>query len=245
MNFSSIANDTSLGRLLRLPLKVVPRTAVVPILQGRLRGKKWVTGSSDHGCWLGSYEFVKQQFISDRVSAGAVVYDIGAHVGFYTLLFSELVGQEGRVFAFEPAPENFAYLQRHLQLNRCRNVTSVPVALGQSTGTASFETRVASSAAGHLSETGLLQVPVFRLDEWVQQQRAPFPDYLKIDVEGAEAGVLSGAREMLRVRKPMIFLATHGPEVHSQCCRFLSELGYTLQSLTSASVEQTSELVAV
>lgn len=245
MNFSAISNQTPLGRLLRLPLKCIPRSVVVPIVQGRLRGKKWIAGSSDHGCWLGSYEFVKQRLIADMVSPGAVVYDIGAHVGFYTLLFAELVGTQGRVFAFEPVPENFAYLQRHIQLNQCRNITSVQVALGQSTGIATFETRVASSAAGHLSATGGLCVSIFRLDDWVRQQQAQMPDYLKIDVEGAEAGVLDGSRELLRARKPTIFLATHGPEVHAQCCRLLGELGYTLRSVTSASVEQTSELMAV
>lgn len=245
MNFSGLSNQTFPGRLLRLPLKLIPREAVLPIVQGRLRGKRWIAGSSDHGCWLGSYEFEKQRLIADMVGPGAVVYDIGAHVGFYTLLFSELVGTEGRVFAFEPVPENFAYLQRHIELNQCRNATSVPVALGQSTGTANFEIGVASSAVGHLSETGQLSVPVFRLDDWMRLQQARLPDYLKIDVEGAEAWVLEGARELLSSRRPVIFLATHGCDVHRQCCHLLSKLGYTLRSITAASVEQTSELVAV
>jgi hypothetical protein len=53
MNFSSIPFTSPVGKLLRLPLRVVPKRAVVPLLQGELRGRRWIVGSSMHGCWLG------------------------------------------------------------------------------------------------------------------------------------------------------------------------------------------------
>ncbi len=74
------------------------------VVQGPLRGKRWIAGSSNHGCWLGSYELAKQRKVIELVRPGMVCWDVGAHVGFYTLLFAELVGPLGRVFAFEPLP---------------------------------------------------------------------------------------------------------------------------------------------
>jgi len=59
MNFSAISNKNIFGKILRFPLRFIPTKVVVPILQGTLKGKKWIVGSSNHGCWLGSYEYEK------------------------------------------------------------------------------------------------------------------------------------------------------------------------------------------
>lgn len=60
MDFSGISNQTLIGKALRYPLKLIPQQMRIPILQGQLKGKKWIVGSSQHGCWLGSYEYDKQ-----------------------------------------------------------------------------------------------------------------------------------------------------------------------------------------
>lgn len=86
-----------LGKLLRLPLKLIPDKTVLPVLQGKLKGKKWIKGSSINGCWLGTYEFDKQQLFQDYVKPGMVIYDVGANAGFYTLLSSVLTGNSGKV----------------------------------------------------------------------------------------------------------------------------------------------------
>ncbi len=243
MNFSGIDSVNLIGRLLRWPLRLIPRETILPILQGKLRGRKWISGSSNHGCWLGSYEFDKQKFMTKTVHAGTVAYDIGANVGFYTLLFSVLVGDQGSAVAFEPVLSNVAFIQRHLQLNHRRNVQVYQVALGQTTGEALLELGVNNSMA-RLSATGSVRVPLYRLDDWRQQFQARPPTYLKIDVEGAEAEVLDGARLTLIEYRPAIFLATHGLGVHRRCLAILGELGYQLQSLTSASIDVTDEVFA-
>jgi hypothetical protein len=97
-NLSGISSETFIGKMLRVPLRLIPRTLVLPILQGALRGKKWTAGSATHGCWLGSYEYHKQKALQQRLKAGEVVYDIGANVGFYSLLSSVLVGNRARLF---------------------------------------------------------------------------------------------------------------------------------------------------
>jgi hypothetical protein len=130
INFSGISCSKFVGQALRLPLRLVPRGAVVPIIQGPLRGRRWVVGSSNHGCWLGSYELAKQRTIIDLVRPGWTCWDVVANVGFYTLLFSQLVGPRGRVVAFEPAPANIPQLERHIRINGCANVDLVKTAVG-------------------------------------------------------------------------------------------------------------------
>lgn len=106
IKFSAVRNSTLLGRALRLPLRLIPDDTVVRIVQGPLRGKRWIAGSSNHGCWLGSYELAKQKKVIELVRPGMVCWDVGAHMGFYTLVFAEVSGLAGRVFAFEPLPRS-------------------------------------------------------------------------------------------------------------------------------------------
>ena len=132
-------SGTFLGRMLRLPLSLVPKTAVVPILQGPLKGKRWIVGSGIHRLWLGSYEPSKMAVAAELTSTGAIVFDIGANVGIYTLLFSARAGQSGRVVAFEPSPRNVAYLKQHLTLNDASNVEVVEAAVSDAVGRSSFD----------------------------------------------------------------------------------------------------------
>ena len=93
MNITGISATTWLGKLLRLPLNLIPKKAIVPILKGRLKGKKWIVGSGIHRFWLGTYEWHHHTSVFEkRIKEGGIVFDIGAHVGFYTLLASVLVG---------------------------------------------------------------------------------------------------------------------------------------------------------
>jgi len=243
LNFSAISNRDLIGKLLRLPLKLIPSDKILPILQGGLKGKKWIVGSSNHGCWLGSYEYEKQTLFNRIITVGSVVYDIGAHVGFYTLLASALVGPRGKVIAFEPLPRNIRYLKEHLRLNRCDNVLVVEVAVGDESGIASFE-EGPNSYTSHLSPKGCFKVKTVRLDDLVLSGEIPLPDYMKIDVEGAEFLVLSGAKSILSNYHPTIFLATHGSVVHQKCCEFLKSIGYDLQSINEKNIDETDEIIA-
>lgn len=242
MNLSGISSQTVLGRLLRLPLRMIPSDTVLPILQGVLRGKKWVSGSGHHGCWLGSYEYDKQRLFARSISSGEVVFDIGAHAGFYTLLASTLVGRAGRVIAFEPLPDNLVHLQKHLNINGIDNVQVIEAAVSDSEGQARFEIGDGSTT-GKLSTAGELTVRTVSLDALFSAGQIPIPSVIKMDIEGAEYKALLGARSMLEQHHPMIFLATHGPDVHDSCCKYLSSIGYELMSITGESVADTDELL--
>jgi FkbM family methyltransferase len=210
-----------LARLLRLPLRLVPKRAVVRILSGRLAGARWVVGAGTHGCWLGTYEAEAQASFAAHIKRNDVVYDIGANVGFFTLLAARLVGEGGHVYAFEPLPRNLDFLRRHVALNKLTNVTILPVAVAATAGVLKFA-EGANPSMGGLSATGALEVPTVALDEL---QHRP-PRFMKIDVEGAESDVLAGATKTLRTHHPTIHLSTHGWEQNERCTATLRAEGY-------------------
>ncbi len=228
LNLSGISHSTVLGRALRFPLKFIPAGLKIPILQGKIRGKLWIVGSANHGHWLGSYEFQERSLFEKTVKKGKVVFDIGAHAGFYTLLASELVGSQGKVFSFEPLPRNLFYLREHLRLNHISNVTVLEKAVSDLCGTAFFDTRQPSSM-GHFHQNGNLEIQTVSLDELIARKIILPPDYIKIDVEGAEFLVLTGARETLRAYGPVIFLAVHSQQLCKKCCDLLHSSGYRLE----------------
>lgn len=217
----------------------------IPILHGKLKGKRWIVESFINlGCWLGTYEHEKQSLFAETVTEGAVVYDIGAHVGFYTLLASAIVGQRGKVVAFEPLPRNLYYLNKHLLLNNCENVKVVEAAVAEESGTAFF-TEGSSSSMGRLSLAGKIEIPKVALDDLVLSGRISPPEYIKIDVEGAELLVLAGAKKTLRDFAPVIFLSTHGVDIHRQCIEFLKSTEYQLRGMGGKCIDNTDKIIAV
>ena len=243
MNFSRLSNQSLVGKILRQPLKLIPAKTHLRILQGRLRGKHWIAGSSIHGCWLGSYENDKQRLVESTMMPGDIVFDIGANVGFYTLLASELVGPKGHVYSFEPVPRNINFLKEHLRLNQVTNTTIIETAVSDINGEAYFDDSP-NNSMGRLAISGGRRVRTVTIDSLVREGQLPRPDCLKIDVEGAEAQVLAGAQSTLRAFHPKIFLATHGSGPHRECCEQLWSLGYQLDGIGSKVISQCDELFA-
>lgn len=243
MDFSKISYRSFLGRLLRLPLRLIPAGSVLPILQGRLRGKKWIVGAGEHGYWLGSYELRKRKAFEAEIRPAAVVYDIGANVGFYTILAADLVGPAGRVYAFEPLGRNVDYIRRHAALNRFENIEVFEAAVADQGGEAFFDPG-ASIATGHISETGTVKVRQMSLDELLAAGEIFPPDIIKVDVEGAEHAVFRGAQKLVEQFQPLIFLDTHGREVHDQTVQFLTDKGYGIEILDGRPLAESKELIA-
>jgi FkbM family methyltransferase len=220
-----------LGKILRLPLALLPKNSVVPILAGPLKGKKWVVGSSVHGCWFGSFESQKQQRVAEALRRGQVMYDIGANAGLYSLLAAAAVGPAGRVFAFEPVEENVHYLKRHLELNGISNCSVVRAAVCSEDGAKQFDFSNDLST-GRLSAQGTECVPTIRLDSFLSADRERRrPHFVKIDVEGGEAQVLEGALSLLAEYSPIVSVATHTTELDVYCNNLLRSLGYTVQQI--------------
>jgi len=243
VDISRISRASLLGRVLRAPLSFIPKAAIVRVLQGPLAGKRWIVGSATHGAWLGTYEYGKQRLFARSIQPGMVIFDIGANVGFYTLVASVRTGERGRVYAFEPVPRNIGFLRQHLAHNGTRNVEIVEAAVSDTSGVTAFE-EFESPAMGRIGPAGRLQIRTVALDEIVLDHGVPMPDVLKIDIEGGEQRALEGARRILERRHPLIFLATHGEQVHADCSALLTGLGYVLSGVGGEAPDGTDELVA-
>jgi FkbM family methyltransferase len=226
---------SAVGRLLRLPLKAIPPERPLRILRGPLRGRRWIPGASVHGCWLGTFERYEQELLMRLTRPGDVVFDIGANVGFYTLLAAHLVGDRGSVVAFEPAARNVGYLRRHLELNALTNVRVLEAAVGDRVGTAVFETGPTFSEGRLVADDspgpGQCRIGLVTLDDLLARGEVPLPKLLKIDVEGAEYAVLRGAVNLLERARPEILLSTHTTAVRAECAALLNEFEYDLRPM--------------
>lgn len=225
-----LSGQTLLGKILRLPLALIPREAEVRVLRGPLRGKKWIVGAANHACWAGTYEVDRLAAFGEVIGPGATVYDIGANVGIYTLLASTKAGLSGKVYAFEPVERNLQYLRRHVALNQLQNCLILKTVVSNQDGTRRFSATSDDFSMGHLSQNGEREVPSVSLDSCIYGQRALRPpDIIKIDVEGAESEVLQGASRTLAEFHPALFVEVHGPQQHSDCSAFLAANGYHVE----------------
>ncbi len=136
---------------------------------------------------------------------GSVVFDIGANMGYHSLLLSKMAGENGRVYAFEPNSENCRFILLASEHNRISNITLVPIALSDQRGWAHFSTHIGSNGGFVSQENVALHghgtvVPTFTLDE----MSLPNVDVIKIDVEGAEYKALKGGEALLLRSRPAI-----------------------------------------
>ena len=247
-SLATAPSDTLHGRLMRLPLKLLPRGMMVSVRSGVNRGLRWVVGSSTHGCWLGTYETGKQDAVRRLARPGMTIFDIGANAGFYTLAFSRLVGAQGRVYAFEPLAENVVNLLRHVAINNADNVTVIQAAAAHQPGIVAFQ-RAANNATGRITGSGWYQVPAISLDDLIQKGTLPVPDIVKMDVEGAESRVLEGALSLLRSKNTVWLIAIHDEEQARHCQAILSDTNYRLYRLDGTELSPgplfTDEIYAV
>jgi FkbM family methyltransferase len=226
----SLAADTPFGRAIRLPLRVIRPGTVVPILATRARGKRWIAGSGPHSCWLGFNEYQKRRRFSRVVQPGNVVWDVGANVGSWTILAAQLVGESGHVVAVEPLPDNLRFLREHIRINQLRNVHVLQNAVYDRCGTVHFAP-APDRLMGCVTNDGPLAVTALTLDCLLDQPATPAPHCIKIDIEGGEAAALAGGSRLLHECRPIIFLATHGDEVHAACVTLLNAAGYRIEQI--------------
>lgn len=147
------------------------------------------------------YEPLETHVVASHVFPGDVVLDVGAHIGYYTLLLARLVGPSGEVLAFEPDPDNFALLERNVRLNGYSTVRCVNAAAADRTGRTDLY-RSTTNPGDHRiyaseEERDSLSVRCLRLDEFLDG-RGRGVDFMKMDVQGAELAVLRGMEETLR-----------------------------------------------
>jgi FkbM family methyltransferase len=164
----------------------------------------------------GSYEPDAVGTFFAALEPGMTVFDIGANIGYYTLLAASAVGAGGRVYAFEPDPRNLEVLRRNSAQSRGAPISVVPAAVGEREGTSSLFVSPTDSSINSLARANAdvlgpadtaraLPVASLTLDIFVQREGIAPPDVIKIDVQGAEMLVFSGAQGMFSNRPVKIF----------------------------------------
>jgi FkbM family methyltransferase len=158
----------------------------------------------------GTYEFPMQQAIAANLLPGDVFYDIGANIGFFSLIAARLVGPTGHVYAFEPVESNAAAIVRSGRRNDFATIKVFVQAIGSRTGTADLLTArhiggaVLASVGEPPDRVGCVRVEVLTMDEAIARHGLRPPSLLKIDVEGAELEVLHGMVETLSNYRPKL-----------------------------------------
>jgi FkbM family methyltransferase len=212
-----------------------------PVLScgGALKGFRMKLEWARYRCFAyGSWEPELTELVCKTVKSGFTVIDIGAHIGYYTLLFSRLVGPTGHVVAFEPVPKNFEFLSENLKLNSCTNVEPVNRAVLDRREQICIEIPKNDPLPVGVSFAnpnikGDVIVEAVSLDDYLLK-RTKRVNFLKVDAEGAEDKVLDGARALIERDHPLIMMEVHhfdGRLETSSVPSRLVSMGYHLEQI--------------
>ncbi len=208
--------------------------SVITIAHGHLAGWRWKRYHRYvNGYWLGHYELPIQAALARELSPGQTFFDLGANAGFFTLLAAKCVGAKGQCVAFDPSPENAISITAQIELNHLTQCRVVQECVHAQEGEASFSFETAGSPMGHLGAKregeSSIQVKQTTLDAAYRVYGAP--NFIKMDIEGAEVAALEGARELLQTCHPAWLIELHGAECAEGVRRILSGHGYSFFSL--------------
>lgn len=185
---------------------------------------------------FGNLESSVQEAMIRHLGPGGVFYDVGANLGFFSLLAGHLVGlHEGHVYAFEAAPENAAAIRHHAELNDVPNLTVLQVAVSSHAGVGRLQI-VDDQSWSKLEDYGehpgtqqVIDVELVSIDDLLADGTVQPPTVVKIDVEGAELAVLEGMRRTLAEHRPAVICELHG--THDEFVAFMDDQGYRLVNL--------------
>lgn len=176
---------------------------------------KGIDGISQQLLFEGTYEKSTTDLFRQVVRPNMNVIDIGANIGYYTLLAAKLVGNKGRIFAFEPEPANYALLVKNIKINEFKNITALQKAVSNKTGKVKFFLDKAEPGAHSLykvreSAAESIEVDCISLDDFFKDNEGSV-DFIKIDVEGAEVTVLLGMTKLIERNKNLKILTEFWP----------------------------------
>lgn len=199
--------------------------------------------------YSGVWEPMETRHFTALLGQGYTVLDIGANIGYYTLIASRLVGASGRVFAFEPGKQTFARLSRNVAINNLQNTYLNDCALGDQTCEVTFYHSPGNNSGSNslflLERSGSEAVRMTTLDSFILQNEIGHIDLVKMDVEGAEVKVLRGGMGLFSRRDAPLLMT----EVNPACLQaagtsadelfsMLREFGYRISEITSTGLRK-------
>lgn len=155
---------------------------------------------------FGEYELFETEVVKKQIKKGMTVLNIGAYIGYYTLLASRLVGEKGKVFAFEPDPANFKLLKKNIKLNNSKNIKLIQKAASDKKGKqklflSTFSSNMHSLIYNEFSQPGgKIDVEVTTIDDYFKDYKGKI-DFIIMDIEGAEPKALEGMSKTLNKNK--------------------------------------------
>ncbi len=230
-------------------------------VRGRLQPEFIVTKKYNHKIYLdkidslylsvhkdfGGYE---KELIEKQIKKGDIVLDVGANIGFYTLIMAKLVGKTGRVFAFEACPTNFKILQKNVEANGYKNIVLINKAVTNSTKNIDFYIDEKNTAGNGLSpKKGItpIEVPSIRLDDYFPKKSRV--DFIKIDIEGSEFLALLGSQNLLEENPKVKIITEFFPQLLNlvgsspkDYLNFLTEKKFKLYNISEKNKSTTLKL---
>lgn len=208
---------------------------VVTVQSGLLQGVRLeVSPRLESGLYLGTHEPDLQAALPKFATPGMTAYNLGAHIGFFTLALSRLVGASGRVLAFEPDPRALPRLRRNLTLSDFSgNVQVFPLAVGERDGEAQFATALTDMQGRFANlphvpaDAPVVTVQCCKIDSFLAQGN-PKPEVVLMDVEHAEGMVLAGMSQTLSEIRPTLLIEMHGPQAIREAWAQLEQHSYEL-----------------
>lgn len=215
-------------------------------MSGLARGYRLDVSPAEHLSYLlGTNEPHLQSAIRQFVSAGDTVYDIGASLGYVSLSLAKRVGPQGRVIAFEPFAQSIVKFRKNIELNSVKNIRLLESAASDDAGETTMrvlENPSTASLVWHRDSTCAKEFTIrtVRIDDLVDARELPYPNFVKIDVEGAEASVLQGMSRTLATARPALFVECS--EIgREKSWHLLQGLGYTCQSAITRTMVESFE----
>ncbi len=218
---------------------VLPKTGTWLQVQSGLTQGMWMRLNlpDDARYWRGEHEPEVGRALLAAIQTGNVVYDVGAHLGYFALGAARVVGNSGRVIAFDGDPDNALRLRENVAKNDLGGSVQVCHAAVWSRAEAdkiSFRRGIEPRAQGGVETDGcrpvlgnaeLIEVPAITLDTFIARG-APPPHVVKIDVEGGEYEVLLGAAQLFSRHRPLVIAEVHHSLAVQQIGRYLEESRY-------------------
>ena len=202
--------------------------------------KMYLDLQSEKDYWLGTYEADLGTAAAKLTFPGCVVYDIGANIGYISLLSAQLSGSNGKIFSFEALPDNVKRLNANVSINSLDSRIKVThAAVIDRNKPVTFLTHPSGAMGKALGSvgrdekySGQITVPGLAIDSFIFDQNYPAPDLIKMDIEGGEGTALLGMKRFLTDKEPVFLIELHGEQAALQVWNYLRQFDYLIYKMT-------------
>ena len=212
-----------------------------------LDGRKMQVDEDEYLKILFENESIMTKFVQSNIKKGDIVLDLGANIGYWTCLLAELVGEDGRVYAFEPEPHNFELLKKNIEINNYTNVTLEQKAISNKTGKTKLfisdvktDHRIYDWSGNQKS----MEVDVVSLDDYFKDKETGV-DYIKSNLQGADFAAVQGMSNLLKDSKNLKMIVEYHPDTlkefgfdHKEFVNYIVGEGFTLYDVGENNMEK-------